>query len=102
MKDKKANAQAQAVAVGRFIESKALIHSTRVENVFITLALEDLSEQNGLFQSLKEIPQPGSLPSDWRYESIKLNQGDLMIWRGGHPQMSPLGGGGVIQTVTYA
>ncbi|KAH8674389.1 hypothetical protein BGZ60DRAFT_429400 [Tricladium varicosporioides] len=72
--------------------------------VYVIIALTDLSPANGLFiflaKSHKRTSESASVV-DWEESRLDLKAGDAVVWRGDLAYLHPPGGGGKFETLVF-
>lgn len=77
---------------------KSLLHIGSKDQLYVQIALTDLSPENGFYTVLRgshQTKHPGLTPvEDWMYTPITLQEGDAFIWRGDLSYLLSSNGGG--------
>jgi ectoine hydroxylase-related dioxygenase (phytanoyl-CoA dioxygenase family) len=67
--------------------------------VYVTIALSDLSPTNGLFIFLAKSHKRERV--EWEENRLDLKAGDVVVWRGDLAYLHSAGGGGKFQTLVF-
>ena len=73
--------------------------------IYVTIALTELSPDNGWFILLEGSHEPAGAASSaasWKQISLSLKPGDAVAWRGSLRYLHSSGGGGMFETLVIA
>lgn len=77
---------------------KSLLHIGSKDQIYVHVALTDLSPENGFYTVLRgshQAKHPGMTPvDDWIPTPITLREGDAFVWRGDLSYLLSSNGGG--------
>ena len=77
---------------------KSILHTGSKDEIYVHIALTDLSPDNGFYTLLRgshQTKHPGLTPvNDWIRTPIALQEGDALVWRGDLSYLLSSNGGG--------